>query len=176
MIGPGFDSPRLHQNITTMDRTLISTAVALRELKCESLQTGELRRMMQAKMYLAQDIGLLTGYGFSWHITGPYSTELMEIAVSIVLEGYREIEMLYLKRPYSDMIVKVNALEHEPNLHNLKIAIPDWYCLLAQIAYCYNHGYNSEEDIIEKIKKISQTFTDDQTKAAIKSYMIFKNC
>ena len=53
-----------------MNNSQIATAVAIRDLNCYSLETIDDRILLQKKIYLAQDIGLPLGYGYSWYIHG----------------------------------------------------------------------------------------------------------
>ena len=56
-----------------MKDTLIATAIALRDLGYKSEKD---LRLIQLKIYLAQENGLPLGYGFVWCIHGPYSEDL----------------------------------------------------------------------------------------------------
>lgn len=158
-----------------MNNSQIATAIALRDLNCYSLDTINDRILLQKKIFLAQDIGLPLGYGYSWYIHGPYSTDLTAVAYQVIPEGCEAIEKNSLKAPYSDMIKKVNNLEYEIERRNLQINVVQWYELVASIAYWYKRGNKSEEAIVEKIRQTKPQFTEDQTKAAFSTYTKFKS-
>ena len=147
-----------------MNNSYIATAVAIRDLNCFTLETINDRILLQKKVYLAQDIGLPLGYGYSWYIHGPYSTDLTAVAYQIIPEGDASIENHSLKEPYASMIEKVNS-----------IGVVQWYELIASIAYWHKRGYNTEEKIIEKIHTTKPQFTEEQTKAGYSTYIDFKN-
>ena len=67
-----------------MNNSQIATAVALRELKCASLETIDDRILLQKKVFLAQHLGLPLRYGYSWYIHGPYSTDLTAVAYQVI--------------------------------------------------------------------------------------------
>lgn len=159
-----------------MNNSQIATAVALRDLKCYSIDTIDDRILLQKKIFLAQDIGLPLGYGYSWYIHGPYSTDLTTVAYQIVPEGCESIEKHHFKEIYANMINKVNALENGEILSNLKMSVVQWYELVASIAYWYKRGNKCEKAIIDKIKHTKPQFTEEQTSVAYKSYVEFKQC
>lgn len=157
-----------------MNNSQLATALALRDLKCGSLETINDRILLQKKIFLAQDLGLPLGYGYSWYIHGPYSTDLTSVAYQIIPEGFDSIEKNSFKEPYATMISKVNALEEEIFQKGLQISVVQWYELLASIAYWNNRGYNTEEEVVAKIKETKPQFSAEQTSAAYASYFSFK--
>lgn len=157
-----------------MNNSQIATAVVLRDLKCYSIETINDRILLQKKVFLAQDIGLPLGYGYSWYIHGPYSTDLTTVAYQVIPEGFESIEKNSLKAPYNAMIARVNALESEIKNHGVTIGVVQWYELLASIAYWYKRGYTEENRIITRIKETKPQFSESQTKAAYSSYIQFK--
>lgn len=159
-----------------MNNSQIATAVALRDLNCYSINTIDDRILLQKKIFLAQDIGLPLGYGYSWYIHGPYSTDLTAVAYQIVPEGCESIEKRHFKQFYSNIINRVNALENRTILGKLKMSVVQWYELVASIAYWYKRGNKGEEDIVNKIKHTKPQFTEKQTREAYKSYVTFKQC
>lgn len=157
-----------------MNNSHIATAIAIRDLNCYSLGTIEDRILLQKKIYLAQDIGLPLGYGYSWYIHGPYSTDLTAVAYQIIPEGDAAIENHSLKEPYASMITKVNSLESVIDERDLTISIVQWYELIASIAYWYKRGYDIEEMAVEKIHATKPQFTEEQIKAGYSTYVAFK--
>lgn len=157
-----------------MNNSQIATAIALRDLKCWSLETINDRILLQKKIFLAQDIGLPLGYGYSWYIHGPYSTDLTAVAYQVIPEGFDSIEKNSFKPPYAAMISKVNALEDEIEKNGLQIGVVQWYELIASIAYWNKHGYDTEEKIVAKIKETKPQFTEEQIHAAYAAYSAFK--
>ena len=83
-----------------MNNSQIATAVAIRDLNCYSLETIDDRILLQKKIYLAQDIGLPLGYGYSWYIHGPYSPDLTAAAYQIIPEEITAIENHSFREPY----------------------------------------------------------------------------
>lgn len=157
-----------------MNNSHIATAVAIRDLNCFSLETINDRILLQKKIYLAQDIGLPLGYGYSWYIHGPYSTDLTAVAYQIVPEGKTAIENKALKEPYASMIRKVNALENTLDRQNLQISVVQWYELIASIAYWYKRGFNTEEGAVDKIRLTKPQFAEEQIKVGYSAYVAFK--
>ena len=157
-----------------MNRSQIATAIALRDLKCGSLDTINDRILLQKKVFLAQDIGLPLGYGYSWYIHGPYSTDLTAVAYQVIPEGFDSIEKNSLKEPYATMITRVNTLENEIVEKGLQMSVVQWYELLASIAYWNKNGYSTEEKIVAKIKLTKPQFLEEQTRAAYASYLSFR--
>ncbi len=156
-----------------MNNSQIATAVTLRDLKCYSIDTISDRILLQKKVYLVQDIGMPLGYGYSWYIHGPYSTDLTAVAYQIVPEGFEAIEGKRLKEPFSRMVEDVNSLENEIDSHNLKIGIVPWYELIASIAYWYKRCQDKQKTF-EKIKITKPQFSDEQVKAAYDTYSKLK--
>lgn len=157
-----------------MNNSHIATAVAMRDLNCYSLETINDRILLQKKVYLAQDIGLPLGYGYSWYIHGPYSTDLTAVAYQIIPEGKTTIEKKSLKEPYASMITKVNDLECILEQQELQISAVQWYELIASIAYWYKRGYNIENKAVEKIRSTKPQFSEEQIKAGYSTYVAFK--
>ena len=158
-----------------MNNSHIATAVALRDLKCYSIDTISDRILLQKKIYLAQDIGLSLGYGYSWYIHGPYSTDLTTVAYQIIPEGIDAIDGKTLKEPFASMIGKVNDLENVIAEQNLKISVVQWYELIASIAYWSNRGHITESQIIDKIKATKPHFSEDHVRIAYQTYTAFKS-
>jgi len=158
-----------------MNNSQIATAIAIRDLRCGSLDTINDRILLQKKIYLAQDIGLPLGYGYSWYIHGPYSTDLTAVAYQIIPEGFDSIEKNTFNEQYAKMISRVNELEGEIEKRNLQISIVQWYELVASIAYWNKRGYNTEDSIIEKIRETKPQFSEEQTHAAYDAYNAFKH-
>lgn len=157
-----------------MNNSQIATAIVLRDLHCYSLETISDRILLQKKVFLAQDIGLPLGYGYSWYIHGPYSTDLTAVAYQVIPEGCESIERNSLKAPFDGMIARVNSLESEIKKRGIKIGVVQWYELLASIAYWYKRGYTEENKVVARIKETKPQFSEDQTKAAYSSYIDFK--
>ena len=157
-----------------MNNSHIATAIAIRDLNCYSLQSINDRILLQKKIYLAQDIGLPLGYGYSWYIHGPYSTDLTAVAYQIIPEGISAIDHHTLKEPYASMISKVNSLESIIDEQDLKISVVQWYELIASIAYWHKRGYSSEQKAVEKIRMTKPQFTETQIKVGYSTYVTFK--
>lgn len=159
-----------------MNRSQIATAIALRELCCCSINTIEDRVLLQTKIFLAQDIGLPLGYGYSWYIYGPYSADLTAVAYQVIAEGGESTgeKCFCFREPYANMIKRVNDLESEIKAHKLKIGVAQWYELVAIVAYWYKRGNKAESTIVKKIKQTKPLFTEEQTKAAFASYVALK--
>lgn len=157
-----------------MNNSHIATAIAIRDLHCFTLESINDRILLQKKVYLAQDIGLPLGYGYSWYIHGPYSTDLTAVAYQIIPEGDTAIENHSLKEPYASIITKVNSLENAIDEQNLTISVVQWYELIASIAYWYERGYSTEEKTVEKIQETKPQFTEEQIKAGYSTYVAFK--
>lgn len=157
-----------------MNTSHIATAVALRDLNCYSLETIDDRILLQKKIYLAQDIGLPLGYGYSWYIHGPYSTDLTSAAYQIIPEGLDAIEDRSFKQPYADMINRVNELENKIAVCKIQIGVVQWYELISSIAYWEKHGYSSETQVIDKVKETKPQFSDEQIRSGYSTYRDFK--
>lgn len=158
-----------------MNNSQIATAVVIRDLHCYSLETISDRILLQKKVFLAQDIGLPLGYGYSWYIHGPYSTDLTAVAYQIIPEGTDAIENNKLKEPYASMIERVNALETAISLQNYQISVVQWYELIASIAYWYKRGNTTEAKAVEKIRLTKPQFSEEQIKSAYRIYSTFKS-
>lgn len=157
-----------------MNKSQIATAVALRDLKCWSLESINDRILLQKKIFLAQDIGLPLGYGYSWYIHGPYSSDLTAVAYQVIPQGLDSIEKISLKAPYAAIISRVNALEDEIERNDLQLGVVQWYELIASIAYWNARGYDTEDKMVDKIKETKPQFTQEQIKAAYTAYSAFK--
>ena len=157
-----------------MNNSQIATAVAIRDLNCYSLETIDDRILLQKKIYLAQDIGLPLGYGYSWYIHGPYSPDLTAAAYRIIPEEITAIENHSFREPYASMISRVNELENELAHQSFKISVVKWYELIASIAYWHKFGFNTEEKAIQKIRETKPQFTKEQIKAGYSTYVNFK--
>lgn len=157
-----------------MDGSQIATAIALRDLKCSSLETINDRILLQKKIFLAQDIGLPLGYGYSWYIHGPYSTDLTAVAYQVIPEGFDSISNNTFKQPYANMVSKVNALEEEIEKHDLRMGVVQWYELVASVAYWHKRGYNTKEKVIGKLSETKPQFSQEQVSVAYDAYSSFK--
>ena len=157
-----------------MNNSYIATAIAIRDLKCYSIDTINERILLQKKIYLAQDLGLPLGYGYSWYIHGPYSTDLTAVAYQIIPEGNEAIENHTLKEPYASMISKVNALENIIEEQDLQISVVQWYELIASISYWSKRGYDTEQQLIDKIKETKPQFSENHIRAGYYAYCSFK--
>ena len=158
-----------------MSNAQIATAVVLRELKCTTLDTIQDRILLQKKVYLAQDKGLPLGYGYSWYIHGPYSTDLTSVAYQVIPEGFGSIEGNKLKEKYAAIVSKVNAIEDTVEEQKLKIGVVQWYELVASIAYWSNLGITKKEAMIAKMEQSKPQFSSDQVEAAYETYLTFKD-
>ena len=153
-----------------MDSSYIATAVALRDLKCYCIDTISDRILLQKKIYLAQKIGLPLGYGYSWYIHGPYSTDLTTVVYQIVPEGTESIENRKFKDQYSRIINKINALEDKIYEKNLQTDVISWYELIASIAYWMNPDSSEKEDVLRKIKLAKPQFSKELVEAGYDIY------
>lgn len=155
-----------------MDTAYIATALALRDLKCNSIESIEDRILLQKKIYLAQDIGLPLGYGYGWYLHGPYSTDLTAVAYQIMPEEIN-IEDKKFKEPYAKLIEQVNSLEDRKN-DTIELGKVQWYELLASIAYWYARGKTKLGDIVAKLKVCKPQFNETQVEEAYAVYKEFK--
>ena len=158
-----------------MNNSHIATAIAIRDLNCFTLETINDRILLQKKIYLAQDIGLSLGYGYSWYIHGPYSTDLTAVAYQIIPEGDTAIENHSFKEPYASMIARVNSLASVIDEQKLTISVVQWYELIASIAYWFKRGYDTKEKAVKKIRATKPQFTEEQIKAGYSTYVAFKS-
>lgn len=158
-----------------MNTAYIATAVAIRDLKCFSLETIGDRILLQKKVYLAQENGLPLGYGYSWYIHGPYSSDLTHVAYQVIPEGETAIEGMSLKAHYSAIIDGVNNLENIIANDNLQIGVVEWYELICSVAYWYKHGYTEDEELIKKMREKKPQFSEELVKRGIEAYMNFRN-
>lgn len=156
-----------------MNSSCIATAVVIRDLNCYSIETINDRILLQKKIYLAQDIGIPLGYGYSWYIHGPYSTDLTAVVYQIIPEGVSAIENVTLKEPYKKLVEKVNNLEKTIEINHLAINTVQWYELLASIAYWYNYGIKSRDESIQKMQTSKPQFSKDQVKIGFDVYCNF---
>lgn len=151
----------------------ISTAVALRDLNCASIDTVSDRILLQKKIYLAQNAGLPLGYGYSWYIHGPYSPDLTAVAYQVIPEGIDSIKEYKLEGEYAEIVKNVNLLEDQNLIKENKLNTVSWYELIASIAYWFDRGYNDKNKIIEKIKETKPQFSENQTGSAYETYNKF---
>lgn len=154
-----------------MNITQVATALTLRELRCFSLKSPGDRALLQTKVFLAQELGVPLGFGFSWHITGPYSPDLTEAAYEIIREGYESLETISLREPYMSIVKNVNALESQMPKRAPRISVVRWYMLVSLVAYWHRRGFHTQEKIAEKIRPMGYQFTDAQMCIAYNVYM-----
>jgi hypothetical protein len=119
-------------------------------------------------------MGLPLGYGYSWRIHGPYSTDSTTVAYQVILECLIQSKIINFKEPYAEMISRVNALEEKITKNELQISIVQWYELIASIAYWSKHGYVTKENLIAKIRATKPQFSEEQTSAAYDPYLTLK--
>ena len=116
-----------------MNNSHIATAIAIRDLHCFTLETLNDRILLQKKVYLAQDIGLPLGYGYSWYIHGPYSPDLTNYI-------YDNLDMLK-DHDFSSYKLSDAAQNAVDTINNLECTKPEtlttvsWYELLASLLY-----------------------------------------
>ena len=154
-----------------MNITQVATALTLRELRCFSLKSPEDRALLRTKVFLAQELGVPLGFGFSWHITGPYSPDLTEAAYEIIREGYESLETISLREPYMSIVKNVNALESQMPKRAPRISVVRWYMLVSLVAYWHRRGFTPKKKITEKIRPMGYQFTDAQMRIAYNAYM-----
>lgn len=152
-----------------MDKAYIATAIAFRDLHCNSINTADERAILQRKVFLAQELGLPLGYGYGWYIHTPYSSDLSTIAYQVIPEGFKHIEGVAFKKKYSDIVKRVNDLEAYVTSKNINLKTVQWYELIACITYWIKLGIKKKEDIIEKIKTIKPQFTVRQAELALQA-------
>ena len=153
-----------------MDSSYIATAVALRDLKCYCIDTIADRILLQKKIYLAQKIGLPLGYGYSWYIHGPYSTDLTTVVYQIVPEGTESIENRKFKERYIKIIDKINALEDEIHKRELQTDVISWYELIASIAYWITPDFSQKDEILKKMQSAKPQFSKGLVEAGYDVY------
>lgn len=146
-----------------MDRTYVTTALAMQELKCKKIDTIHDRILLQKKIYIAQILGLRLGYGYSWYLHGPYSPDLTAAAYQIVPEGFDSLAGWSFKPEYNEYIKRVNNLE-ENNKTSLDVV--QWYELLSSVVFWRENGYKEKEQNIEQVAKSKPQFSKEQIKEA----------
>lgn len=157
-----------------MNITSIATAIAIREMGCEKIDTIEDRILLQKKVYIAQELGLPLGYGYSWYIHGPYSPDLTTAIYQIVPEGFESISEHNFKPQYADIISKVNLLDSYRNSLGLKLTTVQWYELLASLLYWSKENPNKRY-IVDKLKESKPQFSLEEVNSAYYIYEKFHN-
>ena len=149
----------------------ISTAavIALRDLKCQTIDTVDERILSQKKVYLAQELGVPLGFEYSWYLHGPYSPALTTATYQIISEGFSVADGKKLKPQYQAVIDCVNLLEQETS--RVRLNAVHWYELVAAVAYWYNKGMTDKAAIIRKINMCKPEFSSAQIEAACDSFM-----
>ncbi len=146
-----------------MDRAYITTALAMKELNCEKIDTIYDRILLQKKIYLSQIFGLQLGYGYGWYIHGPYSPDLTSAAYQIVPEGFDGVSNWSFKDEYAQKIKRVNNLS---NKRPTSLSLTSWYELLASVVYWNENGYEDKETNIEKVLVVKPQFSKEEIELA----------
>ena len=153
-----------------MNSAYYTTAIALRDLECDSLKSLDDRILLQKKIYLAQDFGLPLGYGFGWYIHGPYSPDLTQAAFTIIPEGFDAVQERRFTPKYQGIVSCVNSLEAEAERRCVRLAPVAWYELLASVAYWTQRGVTTEKDMVDTLRKYKPQFDEGEVYAAYKAY------
>lgn len=150
-----------------MNNTM-ATAIALRDLKCHSIQTVDERILLQKKVYIAQELGLPLGFGYSWYLHGPYSRDLTTATYEIADEGFSLADGKRFEPQYQLIIDCVNSIEEEAT--KVKLNNVHWYELVASIAYWYKRGLTEKTDLVKKIYMCKPQFTLSQVETAYDAF------
>lgn len=142
-----------------MDRTYITTALAMQELNCKKIDTIYDRILLQKKIYIAQIFGLRLGYGYSWYLHGPYSPDLASAAYQIVPEGFGSLANWSFKEEYKKVIERVNLLEGK---NKLSLDVVQWYELLSSVIFWNENGYEENAENISQVAKSKPQFSEGQ--------------
>lgn len=149
-----------------MDRTNITTALAMQELNCKKIDNIRDRILLQKKIYIAQIFGLRLGYGYSWYLHGPYSPDLASAAYQIVPEGFDDLIGWSFKPKYNEVIKRVNSLENE---NKTSLDIVEWYELLSSVIYWRENGNIEKDKNIEKVMQTKPQFSREEIELAYKT-------
>lgn len=150
-----------------MKSDLIPTAVVIRDLKCFDIENLNNRILLQKKVYLSQVFGLPLGYGYSWYIHGPYSTDLTTVAYECIPMGKECFNGYTLSDNAKGIIDKVNDLEKPIIEGDIILSSSSWYELLASIVYLNISGVKRDK-LVDKLISIKPQFDKNQVDKAIK--------
>lgn len=156
----------------------LCTALALRDFgfdSCDLFSDPETKSLMQSKLYLAQNLGLLLGLDFKWCMVSVYSGDLTTIAQEIRQSGYASIEHIKFKSKYQKIIFCVNEMDKQllPPISRLNTVCI--YSLLASVSYSIEHKHASLDDIIGDFTESNPYFLKEQIKIAYAIYTNVKN-
>ncbi len=138
-----------------MTEELLALAVALKELKCLSVETLAERLLIQKKMYLLQESGTNFGFIYNWYLKGPYCPYLTEKAYDITQNyNLKEFEQYTYKDVIAEKIEKINQMGKSESFIRSKLEVPDWYELLASIHYLFKKNQikdkqKNKEDLLK---------------------------
>ena len=153
-----------------MSNAYTTTAIALRDLKCFSIETESEKALLQSKVFLAQNIGLKLDYEFSlWYNTIISKDLIVTIKEQNLLFGIDED--VVFKEEYSVIINRVNAME-ELFKAKTELSVVQWYQLLAIIAYKFE---TEDEELIFKRLQATKCYNSEQIRKGIRLYKKFKN-
>ncbi len=141
-----------------------ATVIALRDLKCLSIETIGERIMLQKKVYLTQELGVPLGFEYSWYLHGPYSPDLTTATYQIIPEGFRVVVGKKLKPQYQSVIDCVNAIEEDAA--KIRLNAVHWYELVASVAYWFKKDRMEKEETVKKIKMCKPQFSSAQVETA----------
>ena len=120
-----------------MNRTLTNLSRVMTELEVgKSVNTLDERVTAQKAVYLAQVTGVNLRYQFSWHTTGPYSSDLAKDCYTLAEYPHsnrQEIAAQKLREPFASALNKVKELMRIPE--QVTLTQKQWLELLASVHY-----------------------------------------
>lgn len=109
------------------------------------------RKLAQKMVYLSQELGLPTNYGFSWYIHGPYSPRLTKDYYALAAqEADDEIATCVLRPEYKPIAEKLKRLLND---RPIELSEPDWAELLASVVFLRNESNYDWRETQETIQK-----------------------
>ncbi|NLW92587.1 MAG: hypothetical protein GXY34_13440 [Syntrophomonadaceae bacterium] len=136
-----------------MKKESIGTALALRYLKCDSIDSLDQRILLQKKLYLAQACGANFGHRFHWYIHGPYSKDLTNVAYEVIPQADEELDGYKLRGNITQILDNINRLS---TIKPDTLTESSWYELIASLVYLREdygiEGLKNKRDVITKLK------------------------
>lgn len=152
-----------------MSNAYTITAIALRDLKCFSIETESEKALLQSKVFLAQSLGLKLDYEFSLWINMIISKDLIvAIKEHNLLFGIAEDGVF--KEEYFAIINRVNDMEDFFKAE-IELSVVQWYQLLAIITYKFE---TEDEELIFKELQETKCYNSEQIRKGIRLYKEFK--
>ena len=137
------NSTRLRQLATVLN------AMAIKPL----LTSPSARRMIQAQVYLAQELGLDAGYGFEWTTQGPYSSELTSDLYDLTV-GPTGILPFKLNESYLRRVSRIVNIMKPPV--DVKLSNDQWITLLAALHYQNHYARQTKDETRARLRNIDK--------------------